>query len=116
MTQRRPLLIIDGDSFAHRSYHALPKTIRRRGDKGAGAILGFANFLLRLYETEKPRAVLVGWDSLDEPHTGMRRWKVISPDARLIMNSWTNSMSCPSLWPPVVLQTQRKAATRPMTF
>jgi DNA polymerase-1 len=67
VTQRRPLLIIDGDSFAHRSYHALPKTIRRRGDKGAGAILGFANFLLRLYETEKPRAVLVGWDSLDEP-------------------------------------------------
>jgi len=67
VTQRRPLLIIDGDSFAHRSYHALPKTIRRRGGKGAGAILGFANFLLRLYETEKPRAVLVGWDSLDEP-------------------------------------------------
>jgi hypothetical protein len=26
---RRPLLVIDGDSFAHRSYHALPKTIRR---------------------------------------------------------------------------------------
>jgi exodeoxyribonuclease III len=25
----RPLLVIDGDSFAHRSYHALPKTIRR---------------------------------------------------------------------------------------
>ena len=64
---RRPLLIIDGDSFAHRAYHALPKSIRRRGNKGAGAILGFANFLLRLYETEKPRAVLVGWDTLDEP-------------------------------------------------
>ena len=54
---RRPLLVIDGDSFAHRAYHALPKSIRRRGNKGAGAILGFANFLLRLYETEKPRAV-----------------------------------------------------------
>jgi DNA polymerase-1 len=63
----RPLLVIDGDSFAHRSYHALPKTIRRRGNKGAGAILGFANFLLRLYETERPRAVLVAWDTLDEP-------------------------------------------------
>ena len=59
--------MIDGDSFAHRAYHALPKTIRRRGNKGAGAILGFANFLLRLYESEKPRAVLVGWDTLDEP-------------------------------------------------
>jgi DNA polymerase I len=65
--RRRPLLIIDGDSFAHRAYHALPKTIRRKGNKGAGAILGFANFLLRLYETEQPRAVLVGWDTLDAP-------------------------------------------------
>jgi len=64
---RRPLLVIDGDSFAHRAYHALPKTIRRRGNKGAGAILGFANFLLRLYESEKPRAVLVGWDTLNAP-------------------------------------------------
>jgi DNA polymerase-1 len=64
---RRPLLIVDGDSFAHRAYHALPKSIRRRGNKGAGAILGFANFLLRFYQTEAPRAVLVGWDTLDEP-------------------------------------------------
>src|SRR5688572_22213493 len=62
-----PLLVIDGDSFAHRSYHALPKTIRRRGNKGAGAILGFANFLLRLHQVEQPRAVLVAWDTLDEP-------------------------------------------------
>jgi DNA polymerase-1 len=64
---RRPLLVVDGDSFAHRAYHALPKTIRRRGNKGAGAILGFANVLLRLYESEKPRAVLVAWDTLDAP-------------------------------------------------
>ena len=54
----RPLLIIDGDSFAHRAYHALPKSIRRRGDLGGGAIVGFANVLLRLYENERPRAVL----------------------------------------------------------
>jgi DNA polymerase I len=63
----RPLLVIDGDSFAHRAYHALPKTIRRRGGKGGGAIVGFANILLRLYESERPRAVLVGWDTLDAP-------------------------------------------------
>jgi DNA polymerase-1 len=63
----RPLVVIDGDSFAHRSYHALPKTIRRRRNKGGGAIVGFANFLLRLYEAEQPRAVLVAWDTLDEP-------------------------------------------------
>ena len=64
---RRPLLVIDGDSFAHRAYHALPKTILRRGKRPAGAILGFANFLLRFYEAERPRAVLVGWDTLDAP-------------------------------------------------
>jgi DNA polymerase-1 len=63
----RPLLVVDGDSFAHRSYHALPKSIRRRGNKGAGAIVGFANFLLRLYLDEQPRAVLAGWDTLDAP-------------------------------------------------
>jgi DNA polymerase-1 len=63
----RALLVVDGDSFAHRSYHALPKSIRRRGDKGGGAIVGFANFLLRLYTEEHPRAVLVGWDTLDAP-------------------------------------------------
>lgn len=63
----RPLLVIDGDSFAHRAYHGLPKSIRRRDNKGGGAILGFANFLLRLYEQEQPRAVFVGWDTLDAP-------------------------------------------------
>lgn len=64
---RGPLLVVDGDSFGHRAYHGLPKTIRRRGNKGGGAIVGFANFLLRLYESERPRAVLVGWDTLDVP-------------------------------------------------
>jgi DNA polymerase-1 len=62
-----PLLVIDGDSFAHRAYHALPKTIRRKGNRGAGAIVGFANFLVRLCESESPRAVLVGWDTLSAP-------------------------------------------------
>src|SRR5437588_799324 len=63
----RPLLVVDGDSFAHRSYHALPKSIRRAGNQGGGAIVGFANFLLRLYESERSRAVLVGWDTLGSP-------------------------------------------------
>jgi 5'-3' exonuclease len=30
-------------------------------------ILGSANFLLRFYADEQPRAVIVGWDSLDAP-------------------------------------------------
>jgi DNA polymerase I len=63
----RPLLVIDGDSFAHRAFHALPKSIRRKGNLGGGAIVGFANLLLRLYAAEHPRAVLVGWDTMGVP-------------------------------------------------
>jgi exodeoxyribonuclease-3 len=65
--KRRPLLVIDGDSFAHRSYHALPKNIARADGRPAGAILGFANFLIRIHQAEQPRAVLIGWDTLDAP-------------------------------------------------
>jgi len=57
----KPLLVIDGDSLAHRAYHAMPKTVR------LGGIVGFANMLLRLWQAEEPRAVLVGWDSIGEP-------------------------------------------------
>jgi DNA polymerase I len=62
-----PLLVIDGDSLAHRAYHALPKSIRRAEGRPGNALVGFANFLLRLWESEQPRAVLVGWDTLDVP-------------------------------------------------
>jgi DNA polymerase I len=57
----RPLLVIDGDSLAHRAYHAMPKSVR------LGAVLGFTNMLLRLWQAEEPRAVFVGWDSIGEP-------------------------------------------------
>jgi DNA polymerase-1 len=56
-----PLLTVDGDSFAHRAYHALPKSIR------FNAVVGFTNMLVRLWEMESPRAVLVGWDSIGLP-------------------------------------------------
>ena len=63
----KPLLVVDGDSLAHRAYHALPKTFRRAEGKPGNALLGFSNFILRLWQTEEPRAALVGWDSLDTP-------------------------------------------------
>jgi DNA polymerase-1 len=55
------LLVVDGDSFAHRAYHALPKSIR------LNAVVGFTNMLVRLWEAEQPDAVLVGWDTLSVP-------------------------------------------------
>jgi DNA polymerase-1 len=57
----KSLLVVDGDSFAHRAYHALPKSIR------LNAVVGFTNMLVRLWEAERPNAVLVGWDTLSAP-------------------------------------------------
>ena len=67
MTASRPLLAVDGDSFAHRAYHALPKSIRRAEGRPAGAIVGFANMLVRLWEAEQPQTVVVAWDTLSVP-------------------------------------------------
>ena len=55
------LLAVDGDSLAHRAYHALPKSIR------LNAVVGFTNMLVRLWQAEQPDAVLVAWDTLSVP-------------------------------------------------
>src|SRR5437773_8370972 len=39
----------------------------RAEGKPSNAIVGFTNFLLRLWDAEQPRAVLVGWDTLEVP-------------------------------------------------
>jgi len=74
----RPLLVIDGDSFAHRAYHALPKTMRRTDGGPGNAIVGFTNMLLRLWQDERPRTVLSAWDTLDVPtyrHTELEAYQ-----------------------------------------
>jgi DNA polymerase-1 len=60
-----PLLAVDGDSFAHRAFHALPRSIRRRHGGPGNALTGFMNMLARLWQAERPRAVVVGWDTLE---------------------------------------------------
>jgi DNA polymerase-1 len=65
--RHEPLLIVDGDSFAHRYFHALPKTIRRADGGGGNLLDGVGGLLLRLWQEEEPRAVLVGWDTLTVP-------------------------------------------------
>jgi DNA polymerase-1 len=85
----RPLLVIDGDSFAHRAFHGLPRSMRRSGNRGGGAIVGFANFLLRLFENEQPRAVLVGWDTLDSPNFRQRLFPAYQSEVD--PENWTGS-------------------------
>jgi DNA polymerase I len=75
---RRPLLVVDGDSFTHRAYHALPKSMRREDGGPGNALVGFTNMLLRLWHDERPRTVLVAWDRLDVPtyrHTALEAYQ-----------------------------------------
>ena len=63
----RSLLVVDGDSYAHRAYHALPKQMRRDDGGPANALVGVTDMLLRLWRSQSPRAMLVGWDTLEVP-------------------------------------------------
>jgi DNA polymerase-1 len=63
----KPLLVIDGDSFAHRAFHALPRSFRRDDGGPANTLIGFMSMLLRLWQAERPRAVVVGWDTYGVP-------------------------------------------------
>jgi DNA polymerase-1 len=57
----KPLLSVDGDSFAHRAYHSIPKSVNRN------AVVGFTNMMMGLWDQTEPRAVVVGWDTLEVP-------------------------------------------------
>ena len=59
--------MVDGDSFAHRAFHALPRSIRRADGSAGNLLTGLVSMLLRLWEAEQPRAVFVGWDTLFVP-------------------------------------------------
>jgi exodeoxyribonuclease-3 len=111
---RRPLLVIDGDSFAHRAYHALPKTILRRGGRPAGAILGFANFLLKFYRAEQPRAVLVCWDTLDAPTYRHEKFPAYQSGREFDDAVLEQLECCRNSSPRAALPTPRPRATRPM--
>ncbi len=63
----RPLLAVDGDSLAHRAYHALPRSISDADGRPANMIVGFANMLVSLWDAERPRTVFVGFDTIGEP-------------------------------------------------
>jgi DNA polymerase-1 len=57
-------MAVDGDSLAHRAFHALPKSIRDGGGRPANMIVGFANMIVSLWESEQPRTILAGFDTL----------------------------------------------------
>jgi len=63
----QPLLVVDGDSLAHRTYHGLPKTTRDGAGRPANMLVGIASMLTTLWDATRPRTVLTCWDTLTSP-------------------------------------------------
>lgn len=58
----RTFVIIDGNAIIHRSYHAIPKTLKARDGRLTNAVYGFTRLLLGILEYEKPDFIAVAFD------------------------------------------------------
>ncbi len=63
----RPLLVVDGDSLAHRAFHGLPKSTRDGAGRPANMLLGIVSMLTTLWDAAAPRTILTCWDTLTSP-------------------------------------------------
>jgi DNA polymerase-1 len=69
----RPLLVLDGDSLAHRAYHG-SRPLAGAGGRPINALHGFAIMAMGLWRAEMPRAVLACWDTLTVPTYRHEEW------------------------------------------
>ena len=58
----KKFILIDGNALIHRSYHALPKTLRSSTGELTNAVHGFVGILLGILEYEKPHYIATAWD------------------------------------------------------
>lgn len=58
----KKFVIVDGNAIVHRSYHALPKTLRSPDGRLTNAVHGFTGILLGILEKEKPDYLAVAFD------------------------------------------------------
>ncbi len=63
--------MVDGDSLAHRAYHALPSSIKDAEGRQANMVVGFRNMVTNVWEAEQPRAVFVGFDTVGVVSEGL---------------------------------------------
>jgi DNA polymerase I len=56
------LMIIDGNAIIHRSFHALPPTLRTKEGKLVNAVYGFSSFLLKAWKEIKPDYIVLTLD------------------------------------------------------
>lgn len=61
-TKKEKIIIIDGNALIHRSFHALPPTLRTEKGVLVNAVYGFASFLLKSLSEFKPEYIVLTLD------------------------------------------------------
>ncbi|MFA7087855.1 MAG: DNA polymerase I [Patescibacteria group bacterium] len=63
MSKTKPrLIIIDGNALIHRSFHALPTTMRTKNGQVVNAVYGFTSFLLKAINEFNPEYIVLTLD------------------------------------------------------
>jgi DNA polymerase I len=60
--KKEKLMIIDGNAIIHRSFHALPPTLRTKSGQLVNAVYGFSSFLLKAWKELKPDYIVLTLD------------------------------------------------------
>jgi len=86
MSKIKPkLIIIDGNALIHRSFHALPPTLRTKDGVLVNAVYGFTSFLLKALNEFKPEYVILTLDRKGptfrhETYTAYKATRIKAPD------------------------------------
>jgi len=62
MSEKKPLILVDGSSYLYRAFHALPPLTTSSGEP-TGAILGVLNMLQKLAGDQEPEGIVVVFDA-----------------------------------------------------
>ncbi len=86
MSKTKPkLIIIDGNALIHRSFHALPPTLRTKSGQLVNAVYGFTSFLLKALNEFHPEYVVLTLDKKGptfrhEAYEAYKATRVKAPD------------------------------------
>lgn len=86
MSKTKPkLIIIDGNALIHRSFHALPPTLRTKDGRLVNAVYGFTSFLLKALNEFHPEYVILTLDKAGptfrhEAYADYKATRVKAPD------------------------------------
>jgi DNA polymerase-1 len=86
MSKTKPkLIIIDGNALIHRSFHALPPTMRTKSGQVVNAVYGFTSFLLKALNEFHPEYVVLTLDKKGptfrhEEYAAYKATRVKAPD------------------------------------